>query len=70
MVNSTTFLPNSLKTTLLASVLQGLLSVIKIGDPGGDPGAHRALTSTLTDTVPLLLPSCLYTEPWYPLHKM
>lgn len=68
MVNSTTFLPNSLKTTLLASVLQWLLCVIKRGDLGGDPGAHRALTST--DTVPLLLPSCLHTEPWYSQHKM
>lgn len=51
--NSTTFLPNSLKTTLLASVLWWLLSVIK----RGDSGAHRALTSTMTNTVLLFLPS-------------
>lgn len=68
IVNPATFLPNSLKTTLLASVLPRLLSVIKIGDPG----ARRALTSVLTDThapPPSHLIMSTY-ELGYSLHKM
>lgn len=38
-------------------------SVVTVCDQRGDPRAHRVLTSTLTDTVPLFLSSCLHTKP-------
>lgn len=57
------FLDKQLENNSVSSVLQWLLCVIK----RQDLGAHRALTATLTDTVSLLLPSCLHTKPCYSL---